>query len=228
MGCSIFARRSEGDETDEGQTCPSSGTARGRIVVASDLTVPSARVRAPAQSAAFRSNIPVEPDSCHRRCSSTNTAERHTLTAVRSVSRVTTYLSATVVLATLGAAMAPHAAATTPEGVSAVVLSKNTTGGKDYIVSDIIIAPGGSTGWHTHRGEIFGIVKAGRLTHYAADCHQDGEFGVGVPITDPTGDDNVHLGRNLGTGPVVLGVTYVDTAGAPTSDSVPNPGCDFE
>jgi hypothetical protein len=28
--------------------------------------------------------------------------------------------------------------------------------------------------------------------------------------------------------PVVLEVTYVDPAGAPTADSLPNPGCDFE
>ena len=39
--------------------------------------------------------------------------------------------------------------------------------------------------------------------------------------------DHVHIARNLGTTPVVLEVTYVDPAGAPTSDSAPNPGCDF-
>jgi quercetin dioxygenase-like cupin family protein len=100
--------------------------------------------------------------------------------------------------------------------VSAVVLSKQTADGKDYIVSDITIAPCGSTGWHTHRGEIFGIVKAGTLTHNASDCGQDGVY-----------TDHVHIGRNLGATPVVLEVVYIDAAGAPTSDSAPNPGCDF-
>jgi hypothetical protein len=52
-------------------------------------------------------------------------------------------------------------------------------------------------------------------------------YNVGDPITDPVGVDHVHLARNLGTTPVVLEVTYVDTAGAPTATSVPNPGCDF-
>ena len=65
------------------------------------------------------------------------------------------------------------------------------------------------------------------LTHYESDCRQDGVYGVGATITDPTGPDHVHIARNLGTTPVVLEVTYVDPAGAPTSDSAPNPGCDF-
>jgi len=126
------------------------------------------------------------------------------------------------------AAMTPASAHATPStGVSAVTLSKQTANGKDYIVADITIAPGGSTGWHTHRGEIYGVMKSGTLTHYAADCSQDGVYQAGDPITDPTGPDHVHIARNLGTTPLVLEVTYVDPAGAPTSDSVPNPGCDF-
>jgi quercetin dioxygenase-like cupin family protein len=142
--------------------------------------------------------------------------------------KVTASLSVTAMALSIAAVVAPQAAATSPIGVSAEVLSKNTADGRDYIVSDITIAPGGSTGWHTHRGVIFGIVKAGELTHYSSDCQQDGIYGVGVPITDPTGPEHVHIGRNLGTTPLVLEVTYIDPAGAPTSDSVPNPGCDFE
>ena len=45
-------------------------------------------------------------------------------------------------------------------------------------------------------------------------------------LSDPTSTP-VHIARNLGPTPVVLEVTYVDPAGAPTSDSAPNPGCDF-
>lgn len=144
----------------------------------------------------------------------------------RPAAKVAMCLSLSLLSGALTAA--PQAGATPPIGASAVVLSKQTTGGHDYIVSDITLQPGGSTGWHTHRGAIYGIVKAGELTHYSADCRQDGVYGVGAPITDPTGPDHVHIARNLGTVPVVLEVTYVDPAGAPTSDSVPNPGCDFE
>jgi len=130
--------------------------------------------------------------------------------------------------AVLATTVAPGAEATAPSGVTASVLSKQTTGGVDYIVTDITIAPGGSTGWHTHRGVIYGIVKAGELTHYSADCQQDGLYHAGDPITDPTGPDHVHIARNLGSTPVILEVTYLDPAGAPTSDSVPNPGCQFD
>jgi quercetin dioxygenase-like cupin family protein len=148
--------------------------------------------------------------------------------ANRITAKVATCLSLTGMTLSLTMAIAPEAAATAPIGVTASVLSKQTTGGKDYIVTDITIAPGGRTGLHTHRGVIYGVVKAGELTHYSADCRQDGLYRVGDPITDPTGPDHVHIARNLGTTPMVLEVTYVNPAGAPTSDSVPNPGCDFE
>ena len=146
-------------------------------------------------------------------------------------SRVQRAARALVPIATAAAlsaiALAP-ARATPTIGATAVTLSKQTVAGKDYIVSDITIAPGGSTGWHTHQGEIYGIVKAGTLTHYEADCNEDGVYNVGDPTTDPTGPDHVHMARNLGPVPVILEVTYVDPAGAPTSDSAPNPGCSFE
>lgn len=118
--------------------------------------------------------------------------------------------------------------ATPTRGVQAVVLSQQTVGGTDYIVTDLTIAPQGSTGWHTHAGEIYGVVRSGTLTHYSSNCQQDGIYTAGDPITDPTGADHVHLARNLGPDPVVLEVTYVNPSGATTSDSAPNPGCDFE
>ncbi|BBY46806.1 cupin (plasmid) [Mycolicibacterium arabiense] len=148
---------------------------------------------------------------------------------------VTRRTRAAIALAALGltagtavGGVAPVAGATPPSGTSAVTLSKQTVAGKDYIVSDITIAPGGGTGWHTHRGVIYGVVKEGTLTHYSSDCQQDGIYGVGDPITDPTGEEHVHAARNLGSTPVVLEVTYVDPAGLPTSDSAENPGCDFD
>jgi len=117
--------------------------------------------------------------------------------------------------------------ATPPIGVTAVTLSKQTVDGKDYIVSEITVSPNGSTGWHTHQGEIYGVIKSGVLTHYGSDCQQDGVYGPGAAITDPTGPEHVHLARNLGSTPLVLDVTYIDPAGAPTADSAPNPDCDF-
>ena len=148
------------------------------------------------------------------------------MNSVRTVHAGRAALSA-VLAPTVAIAAPANAHATPPIGISAVTLSKQTVNGMDYIVSDITIAPNGSTGWHTHQGEIYGIIKSGVLTHDESDCRQDGVYGVGATIADPTGSDHVHIARNLGTTPVVLEVTYVDPAGAPTADSAPNPGCDF-
>jgi quercetin dioxygenase-like cupin family protein len=156
----------------------------------------------------------------------TNQTRAHSAAANRLM--LTTRVVVSIMLGTvLSTATATTAHATDPVGVSSVVLSKQTVNGKDYIVTDITIAPHGSTGWHWHRGEIYGIVRAGTLTHYMSDCQQDGVYQAGDPIMDPTGADHVHLARNLGDTPVDLEVTYIDPAGAPTADSAPNPGCDF-
>lgn len=137
-------------------------------------------------------------------------------------------IPAAIALSAAQALIPATATATPPIGVSAVTLSHEIVNNTDYIVSEITIAPGGSTGWHTHRGMIFGVIKSGTLTHFAADCHQDGVYNEGDPITDPTGPEHVHMARNLGTDPLVLVVTYIDPADEPTADSVPNPGCNFE
>ena len=118
--------------------------------------------------------------------------------------------------------------ATPPVDTSAKVMARQSVDGMDYIVSEITNAPGGCTGWHTHQGEVYGLVKQGVLTHYGSDCRQDGQYGVGQAITDPSGANHVHIARNLGVTPVVLQVTYVNPAGGPTSESAPNPGCNFQ
>ena len=122
---------------------------------------------------------------------------------------------------------APVAHATAPTGARSIVLAKQIVGGQSYIISEITLAPGGSTGWHTHRNTVYGVVKSGVLTHYGADCRQDGVFGPGAALADPAGEDHPHIGRNLGTEPVVLQVTYVVSASDPSSDDAGNPGCDF-
>jgi len=143
------------------------------------------------------------------------------------MSALATMTSCVVVAAVAMGADVPAAHATPAVGAHSTVLSKHTVDGKDYVISEIMIEPNGGTGWHTHRGEVYGIVKAGVLTHYGADCRQDGVYAPGQPLTDPAGDDHPHIGLNLGTVPVVLDVTYIDPQGAPLSDSVPSPGCDF-
>jgi quercetin dioxygenase-like cupin family protein len=137
-------------------------------------------------------------------------------------------------LALVGAGMAamvavPSSAYATPgSGATAKEISKTTIGGKDYVVKEITLAPGGSTGWHFHPGMVYGLVKKGTLTHNDSDCSVDGVYKAGSTIVERSGSGYVHIGRNLGKTPVVLDVLYIDPAGSELAKDAPNPGCDFE
>jgi quercetin dioxygenase-like cupin family protein len=119
------------------------------------------------------------------------------------------------------------ASATPGEGVEVETLSQATVDGQDYVTKQITIAPGGSTGWHWHPGRVFGVIREGTLTHDMANCTEDGSYPAGSPVTEGTGPDNVHIGRNIGPDPVVMWVSYIVPAGSPLSNDVPNPGCPF-
>ncbi|MFC3572311.1 cupin domain-containing protein [Streptomyces yaanensis] len=113
-------------------------------------------------------------------------------------------------------------------GVTAVVLAQKTVDGTDYILREITIPAGQSTGWHYHDGPLYGYVKQGTLSHFDSSCASDGVYRAGRTISEPSGPDHVHIGRNLGTTPLVLDVLYVLPHGAPFSEDAPNPGCDFQ
>lgn len=132
-------------------------------------------------------------------------------------------------LAGLTVAMLPAAADATPSsGVTGTILSQRTVDGKDYIVREITIAPGGTTGWHYHDGTLYAFVEQGTLTHDMSDCAVDATYGPGSFFVEQSGANHVHIGRNLGTTPLVLYVLYVDPHGSPLSEDAPNPGCSFQ
>ncbi|MEO3761842.1 cupin domain-containing protein [Streptomyces sp. B8F3] len=112
-------------------------------------------------------------------------------------------------------------------GVSGEILSQATVGGKDYILRRVTIPAGQSTGWHFHDGPLYGFVEKGTLSHVDSACDSDGVYKAGSALTEPFGAHNVHIGRNLGTTPVVLNVLYVLPHGAPLSRDAPAPGCDL-
>src|SRR6516162_514678 len=92
------------------------------------------------------------------------------------------------------------------------------------------IAPGGSTGWHSHPGPAFIVVASGTLTVYdgtdpACTPHQ---YGPGSGFFDP-GFGHVHIARNEGSTPVTVVQTYLNVppGGSPRIDE-PAPGnCPF-
>jgi quercetin dioxygenase-like cupin family protein len=91
---------------------------------------------------------------------------------------------------------------------------------------EITIQPGGSTGWHYHDGQLIAVVKQGTLTRTMDDCSTE-VTPAGESFVEPRGKNHVHLGRNLGTEPVILLVTYVLPDGKPLSQDAPAPAvCD--
>jgi quercetin dioxygenase-like cupin family protein len=120
--------------------------------------------------------------------------------------------------------LSPTAFATPAENADAVIISQSTVNGIDYITREITIQPGGSTGWHYHDGRVFGVVREGTLTRTMADCSVV-TSPDGSAVTEDSGPNHAHIGRNLGPGPLKLWVDYIQPAGTPLAVDVPDPGC---
>jgi len=118
----------------------------------------------------------------------------------------------------------PTASATPSENADAVIISQATVNGIDYITREITIQPGGSTGWHYHDGRVFGVIREGTLTRTMADCSVIAS-PEGSAVTEDSGPNHTHIGRNLGPGPLVMWVDYIQPAGTPLAVDVPDPGC---
>ncbi|TWG02404.1 cupin domain [Streptomyces brevispora] len=129
----------------------------------------------------------------------------------------------------------PSAAIATPgSGVSGTVVAEGTSPGKlkvktpkgrtDVTFRTITVEPGGSTGWHTHRGQLIAVVKQGTLTRTLDDCSVE-VTPAGTSFIEPSGAKHRHIGRNLGTEPVVLWVTYLLPEGSELSDDADAVDC---
>ncbi|WSC96753.1 cupin domain-containing protein [Streptomyces sp. NBC_01754] len=129
----------------------------------------------------------------------------------------------------------PAAAVATPgSGVSATVVAEGTSQGKlkvktpkgrtDVTFREITVQPGGSTGWHTHRGQLIVVVKSGTLTRTLGDCSVE-VSPAGTSFVEPSGAAHRHVGRNLGTEPVVLWATYLLPHGSELSEEAEAADC---
>ena len=137
-----------------------------------------------------------------------------------------------VAVCAVGLGVLPAAAQATPaSGVTATVLAQGTTDGglrltthgpSEFVVRHITIQPGGSTGWHYHPGTLLAVVQHGSLTRIDDDCRAV-VYATGQSLVEPSGSRHVHIGRNLGTEPVELYVTYVNPIGSPLSVDAADP-----
>jgi len=117
--------------------------------------------------------------------------------------------------------VAGSASATPPQGLTTTILAKSTVpaldikahthgpdawgvriktrGVSDGYVVDNVIAPGGTTGWHSHPGPSLIFVVRGAVTNYASDdprCRGQ-VYWAGTSFVDQGGRD-VHMLRNEG------------------------------
>lgn len=80
------------------------------------------------------------------------------------------------------------------------------------VMQQIVIGPGGHTGWHSHPGPAVALVKAGALTLYSGDdptC-TGRTYSAGQAFVD-SGQGHVHMARNHSRSEnIEVWVTYFD------------------
>jgi quercetin dioxygenase-like cupin family protein len=101
---------------------------------------------------------------------------------------------------------------------------------RETVIQRIEIAPGGTTGWHSHPGPAVAIIAAGELTLFSSEdptCTPR-TYSAGEAFVDP-GQGHVHLAFNLGSENVEVWVTYFDVPpGEPVRIDAASPGnCGF-
>jgi quercetin dioxygenase-like cupin family protein len=101
---------------------------------------------------------------------------------------------------------------------------------QDTVMQQVVIAPGGYTGWHTHPGPVLVLVKAGALTLYSSDDPSctGRTYTAGQAFIDK-GQGHVHIGRNEGSENLEIWSAYFDVPpGQPFRIDAPSPGnCGF-
>ena len=108
----------------------------------------------------------------------------------------------------------PHVmgAALEEERVNADGVKFQTKAPTDVSVLTLTVAPGGSTGWHSHPGLAIISVAEGTGTLYFDDCTSK-TYAAGQAFVED-GKDAPTLFRNETSEPVVLTVTFVAPEGA--------------
>ncbi|WP_200170691.1 cupin domain-containing protein [Tomitella cavernea] len=125
------------------------------------------------------------------------------------------------VAAAFAVVAAPAASASPPAGVIPIPLGAVNIGGTGLTARVIVFAPGGTTGWHTHDGDVPGFVTGGYITRTLDDCSVY-TAGPGDPMS---GGGAAHVGTNTGDTTAFLWSLYVDQAGDPPAIDAPAVDC---
>jgi quercetin dioxygenase-like cupin family protein len=82
---------------------------------------------------------------------------------------------------------------------------------KETVIQQIVILPGGHTGWHSHPGPVVVLIKSGQMSFYDSEdptCTVR-TYSAGEAFID-SGQGHVHIARNEGTENLEVWATYFD------------------
>lgn len=97
-----------------------------------------------------------------------------------------------------------------------------TSGPSNFIVQDVVYAPGGHTGWHSHPGILLSSVISGSIEWYDSRCRKH-VYNAGDSLTEST---QIHYVRNVDmVNNAHFMVTYVIAKGQPRRIDQPAPAC---
>jgi quercetin dioxygenase-like cupin family protein len=95
-----------------------------------------------------------------------------------------------------------------------------TKGPADGYAAHLTIAPGGNTGWHSHPGLVFVLVRTGAVTLYDPDGNPT-VYPAGTGFVEEPG--HVHIAVNEGRTDLELVVFFLSPKGAGTRIDEPAP-----
>jgi quercetin dioxygenase-like cupin family protein len=95
------------------------------------------------------------------------------------------------------------------KGQSQEVIQVNNA--QETVIQQVIIQPGGHTGWHSHPGPVVVLIKSGQMSFYDSEdptCTVR-TYSAGEAFID-SGQGHVHIARNEGAVNLELWATYFD------------------
>jgi len=159
--------------------------------------------------------------------------KRFSLAALTGIIAVAAFAGVTLATPGVGVTNTTIATGNLPATFAAVKtgdwkLDLRTKGQSDVIVTESVLAPGGTFGWHSHPGPSLVVVKSGTLSFYRGDdptCTAQ-VYQAGDVLIDP--GNVVHIGRNEGSVALDIITTRLIPDGATARIDQPAPGnCPF-
>ena len=107
-----------------------------------------------------------------------------------------------------------------PAAVRTILLTKDVSvPGKEAVIAKVTMAPGGTSGRHTHPGEEISTLIEGQMDIYI-DGQPVAHYKTGDAFVIP--NHAIHEARNPGTVPVVLSTVYLIDKGQAVATPVAN------